>query len=180
MTDESATIGRILKGDTEAFRLLVERYQGPIMRMVRNIGGTECGCEDLAQEVFLTAYANLRAYDASRSRFSTWLFTIARNKCLNAIKKKRPAAWSELPEPQQRTGPVEDVAGRELFAHLNAALASLPVEQRTAFVLVTFEGLSYEEAARIEGTRIGTVKSRVNRAKARLAEVLAKFKEDRS
>jgi RNA polymerase sigma-70 factor, ECF subfamily len=179
MTDESVIIDRILNGDTEAFRLLVERYQGPILRMVRNIAGTECGCEDLAQEVFLAAYANLRAYDASRSRFSTWLFTIARNKCVNAVKKKRPAALGELPEPARGGGVVEDVARRELLAQLDAALMSLPAEQRTAFTLVTFEGLSYEEVARIEGTRVGTVKSRVNRAKARLAEVLAKFKQDR-
>jgi RNA polymerase sigma-70 factor, ECF subfamily len=180
MAEESEIIGRVLNGDTEAFRVLVERYQGPIVRIVRNLVGSGWGCEDLAQEVFLAAYANLRTYDAAKSRFSTWLFTIARNKCVNAFKKKRPATVRELPERADWTGPVEDVARAELFAQLDVALASLPAEQRTAFVLVTFEGLSYEEVAQIEKTRIGTVKSRINRAKAKLAEALAQFQEDRS
>jgi RNA polymerase sigma-70 factor (ECF subfamily) len=179
MTEESAIIGRILNGDVEAFRLLVERYQRPIVRMARNLVGSECGCEDLAQEVFLTAYAKIRTYNPAKSRFSTWLFTIARNKCVNVIKKRRPVTLDGLPEPASCVSPVEDVVRGELFAQLDVALASLPAEQRTAFVLVTFEGLSYEEIAQIEKTRIGTVKSRINRAKARLAEALARFKEDR-
>ncbi len=180
MAEDSAIIDRILNGDTEAFRLLVERYQGPLVRMVRNLTGSESGCEDLAQEVFLAAYTHLTSYDPSRSLFSTWLFTIARNKCVNAVKKKRPVTLGQLPERAGGAGPIVDATRRELLAQLDTALAALPAEQRTAFVLVTFEGLSYEEVAQIEKTRIGTVKSRINRAKAKLAEVLAKFKEDRS
>src|SRR5262249_16336034 len=79
-------IRRTLAGDTEAFRLLVVRYQRPLFGFIRNlVGGTES--EDVAQDVFLAAFANLASFDPARATFSTWLFTIARNRCLAALKK---------------------------------------------------------------------------------------------
>lgn len=171
MTEETDIIQRVLNGDTESFGLLVERYQRSVTRMIRNITCDGQACEDLAQEAFLTAYAKLRTFDPARSRFSTWLFTIARNKCINAIKKK-PVPVSGPPEKSSQHHPAENAVKNELFARLDEALDSLPSKQRRAFVLAEFEGLPYDEIARIEGTRLGTVKSRISRAKARLAETL--------
>jgi len=178
MVEESQVIQRVLAGDVESFRLLVERYAGPVTRMVRNVTGDCHACEDLAQEVFLTAYAKLRTFDPARSRFSTWLFTIARNAALNAAKKKRPRYEADPPERADTSSPEEVAQSQELFAALDRELLTLPPNQRTAFVLAQFEQLPYEQIARIEGVRIGTVKSRVNRAREKLMKALKHYMED--
>jgi len=177
MTDESDTIQRVLNGETDAFALLVDRYAGPIVRMIGNMTCDEATCEDLGQEVFLAAFAKLATFDASRSRFSTWLFTIARNKSINAMKKKRPQLGL-APEQVDPTEPSEASERRELLASLDRALEALPARQRRAFVLAEFEELSYAEIAQIEGTRIGTVRSRISRAKGKLADLLRRYGAD--
>lgn len=178
MTDETPTIERVLAGDTEAFRLLVERYERPVVRMIRNFTAETQSCEDLAQDVFLTAFAKLRAFDPTRSRFSTWLLTIARNKGINHLKKKRPQTKGDLPARIDGRTPLETLAQREAFTRLDQALASLPGHQRRALVLVEFEGLPYEQVAQIEGTRIGTIKSRISRARAKLTSALRQYEAD--
>lgn len=180
MTDETKTIQRILGGDTESFRLLVQRYEKPVLSMVKNMTGNAQIAEDLAQEVFLAAFVKLKTFDPARSRFSTWLFTIARNKSINALKKKRPQLFGAPPEQTDCREPAENMERREIMAMLDQALTALPGRQRRAFVLVEFEGLSYEEAAQIEATRIGTIKSRLARARAWLAEAMRRYEEDES
>ena len=96
--EEINIIRSVLDGDTESFRLLVQRYQGPIVGMIRNIIDDHHMCEDIAQDVFFTAYRKLPSFDPGRSSFSTWLFTIARNKSINAAKKKRMVSMGTLPE----------------------------------------------------------------------------------
>jgi len=179
MTNELDIIEAVLAGRTESFRLLVERYERPVVSMVRNMTGDPQTAEDVAQEVFLTAFAKLRTFDPARSRFSTWLFTIARNKSVNALKKRRPRLFGRPPERADSCEPGEGMERREAMAMLDSALAALPAKQRRAFVLVEFEGLSYEETAQIEATRIGTIKSRVSRARAALAQALKGYDGDR-
>jgi RNA polymerase sigma-70 factor (ECF subfamily) len=146
--------------------------------MISNVTGDTQTCEDLAQEVFLTAFAKLKAFDPARSLFSTWLLTIARNKAINALKKKRPRLLAVPPERLDNVTPAEAIAQRETSAELDRALTALPARQRRAFVLVEFEGLPYEQAAQIEATHVGTIKSRVHRARARLAEALRNHETD--
>jgi RNA polymerase sigma-70 factor (ECF subfamily) len=172
MTDETLAIERVLQGDTESFRLLIERYEQSVVRMIRNVTGDAHHCEDLAQDVFLTAFAKLRTFDPACSHFSTWLLTIARNKSINHLKKKRPRVVAEVPVRLDEATPLETLTHREAFAQLERALATLPERQHRAFVLAEFEGLPYEQIAQIEGVRIGTIKSRVSRARARLSEIL--------
>jgi len=178
MTEETDIIQRVLQGDTEVFAALVQRYQKPVARMVRNLTCDGQACEDLAQEVFLAAYAKLGTFDPARSRFSTWLFTITRNRCINAMKKKRPATVGKLPEKCSRHGPDERAAKNEMLAKLDQSLETLPAKQKRAFILAEFEALPYEEIAQIEGTRIGTVKSRISRARGKLADVLRRYGAD--
>jgi len=178
MTEETKIIQRVLQGETESFALLVQQYQGPVVRMVRNLTGDAQACEDLAQEVFLAAFAALARFDPARSRFSTWLFTITRNKCINAMKKKRPVSLEQPAQRCTRHGPDENAANNEMLARLDRALETLPAKQKRAFVLAEFEALPYEEIARIEGTRVGTVKSRISRARGKLAEVLKSYGAD--
>jgi len=172
MEDDLQVIQRVARGDVDAFRMLVERYEGLVFRMVRNLVPDEGECEDLAQETFLAAFANLGSYDPARTKFATWLLTIARNKCLNLLKKRRPRSTDALAEAPDWRDPVDELMGDEIHRRLDAALDGLPFEQKTAFVLAEFHGLSYEEISRIEGVKLGTVKSRISRAKEKLRGVL--------
>ncbi len=172
MTQETQVIRHILQGDIESFRLIIERYERPIVLMIKNITNNRESCEDIAQDVFFTAYRKLASFDPARGNFSTWLFTIARNKSVNALRKKRPLSMSELPQNSDTHNPSDELAEREFFDELDAGLEALPSAQKRAFVLAEFEELSYEEIAQIEGVRTGTIKSRINRAKKKLAKSL--------
>ncbi|UCE98718.1 MAG: sigma-70 family RNA polymerase sigma factor [Planctomycetota bacterium] len=178
MRQEIEVIRQILDGDTESFRLLVERYERPVIRMIRNITNDIESCEDIAQDVFFTAYRKLASFDPVRGNFSTWLFTITRNKSINAMKKKRALSMSELPEEGDSHNPYDEVAEKEFFRRLDSALSKLPSRQKRVFVLAELEKLPYEEIAQIEGVRVGTIKSRINRAKKRLRTSFKVFKGD--
>ena len=97
MQNDTEIIARVLSGDTEAYRLLVERYERPIAGMVRHLAWHAADIPDLAQEVFVTAYEKLATFDSRRSQFSTWLFTIARRKTLNANRRRHVQARAPLP-----------------------------------------------------------------------------------
>lgn len=178
MIEEISIIKAVLDGDIESFRLLVQRYQGPVIRMIKNIIDDHHICEDIAQDVFFTAYKKLSSFDPDRSSFSTWLFTIARNKSINAAKKKRVLSVSNLPENPDSSVPVNNLEQQEFFDRLDQVLGTLPTKLKTAFVLAEFEKLPYEQIAQIEGTRISTIKSRINRAKKKLRSALKCFEED--
>ncbi|KPL23079.1 MAG: hypothetical protein AMJ75_06770 [Phycisphaerae bacterium SM1_79] len=178
MTHETDIIRQVLEGDIESFRLLLARYEKPVIRMIRNITYDRESYEDIAQDVFLTAYKKLASFDRARSSFSTWLFTIARNKSLNELKRKKPRPISEPPEKSNPHNPSDDMAKKEFYGRLDKTLQALPSRQRRAFVLAEFEKLSYAEIARIEGTRPGTIKSRINRAKMKLRTALEEFAGD--
>ena len=168
---EDQIIQRVLGGDTEAFRWIVERYQGPVWQLIHHLVGSDIS-DDLAQDVFVSAFAKLAGYDPGQSRFSTWLFTIARNKAINAMKKKRPTCVSDLPERPCQGNPSDDAVHKELLEQLDLEVEKLPPRQRRALILADYQQLPYDEIAQIEGIRLGTVKSRINRARARLRAVL--------
>lgn len=172
MTEETGIIKAVLEGDTESFRLLVQRYQKPVIRMIANLIYDRHICEDVAQEVFLAAYKKLPSFDPARSSFSTWLFTIARNKSINVMKKRRIPSVSNPPENPDFPEPADSLIRNELFIELDKAMKSLSPGHRRALVLAEFENLTYEQIAQIEGVRIGTIKSRINRAKHRLRSAL--------
>jgi RNA polymerase sigma-70 factor, ECF subfamily len=168
MSDDAEVIRRILTGETSSFRILVERYEKPLFCFLRNLLPNAADCEDLAQEVFLAAYCNLGSYRPEAARFSTWLFTIARNKCRNLLQKRRPVVLDELPERTDLRSPDAALEQDEFSRQLDSALAALPFEQKTAFTLAEIQELSLEEVARIEGVGVGTVKSRLSRSKEKL------------
>lgn len=169
--EDRELVRRVLAGHTDEFRVFVDRYQPSVHRFTRALLRNREDADDMTQEVFLAAFANLSSYASSRAAFSTWLFTIAHNRCINLLKRRRPAELDDAAD-------VEDVAPRdaldseELAQQLDRALDALPLEQRSAFVLAEIEELPYSEIARIERTTVGTVKSRIHRAKQRLRSLL--------
>ena len=171
MTDDQL-IGEVLQGDQSCFARLIERHQRALLQYLWNLASSEHDCEELSQETLLRAYRNLSTFDASRSSFRTWLLTIARNLAFNHVAKRRPHLTSELPDVAVCEEPSRRLEHREWFSKLDEALGRLPWEQRSAFVLIEIQELTYAEAAVIEDVPVGTVKSRVSRAKRQIRECL--------
>lgn len=172
MQEDPDIVKHVLNGDVDSFRILVERYQRPVFRMIQRLIWDSHRCEEIAQDTFVTAFQKLSAFDPARSQFSTWLFTIARNKSINALKKKNPLPTDNLPETPDSTNPSDELLDKELFTQLDETLRALPAKLQRAFILAEFEQLPYEQIAQIEGARLGTIKSRINRARARLQEAM--------
>ena len=175
--DDRELVRRVLAGHTDDFRVLVDRYQQSVFRFASGLLGNREEAQDVTQEIFLAAFVNLSGYDSSRAAFSTWLFTIARNRCLNLLKQRRPIALDE-PDSIGDVASADPIVSQELSQQLDRALAALPVDQRSAFVLAEIEELPYADIARIEQTTLGTVKSRIHRAKQRLQSLLEPVMRD--
>ena len=171
MTDDE-TIRRVLAGELDCFGLLVEKYQKKVVGMIFNMTRDYHLSEDLGQEVFVAVYRSLGTFDSARSQFSTWLYRIAKNKTLNALKKKRPIFLREVPDSAGPGNVHHEVAVAELHAEFDQILARMPVRQRLAFVWAEIEQLSYQDIAEIEGISLGSVKSLISRARQHFQEAL--------
>ena len=182
---DAALMLRVKRGDRAAFTALVEKYKQPVVNFVCRSLRDEAESEDLAQNVFLQVYKSRARYERT-AKFSTWLFTIARNLCLNEIRRRSRHPAESLEEthaenedqPQRQYEdkkvflPVENVLHGELARKIEEALADLPENQRTAILLCRQDELSYEEAAAALDCPVGTVRSRLHRARAILVEKL--------
>lgn len=168
MASEDQIVAQVLAGKTTEFRKLVEQYHQPVFRFARNLIGDEHDAEDITQEVFLAAFHHLASYNAKRASLMTWMFTIARNRCVNYLKRTRPVIGGEAISHTQSAANSDDSARNEFWKRLDKALDALPIEQKSAFVLAEIEGLPYADIAHIEQTTLGSVKSRIHRAKQRL------------
>ncbi len=168
MTDEEQKIRDVLAGKTESFRWIVERYQGPVFQMVANLIGDRSAAEDIVQDIFVTIYQKLASHDSMRSRFSTWLFVIARHKSINHLRRQRLAGKVPAPPTVSTCDPSERLCQAEMIQQLDAVLEQLPAPQKRVFVLAEFEELPYDQIAQIECISLGTVRTRLHRAKKRI------------
>jgi RNA polymerase sigma-70 factor (ECF subfamily) len=164
---EPDIIRRAQRGDDEAFEQLVRLYLADVYRLARHIAGHQETAEDIAQDTFLNVYRALPRF-RWRSKFSTWLFRIAHNCAVDAV---RQASKHERSPPfLTQHNPPGDAA---VHMALRAAVDELPDELRRPFTLVEVFGFTYTEAASILGRPVGTVKSRVHRARRLLIEAIA-------
>jgi RNA polymerase sigma-70 factor (ECF subfamily) len=172
---EPELIRRSKGGSREAFGLLVGRYQVPVYRVVRGILGNPSESEDVAQEVFLKAYANLAKF-RGESGFFTCLYRIAVNEALRARKRRTFANADALPEVEAPP-PVPSEEEAPTLATLERLLRKLSDEFRSIVVLRDIEGLSYTEISETLEIPIGTVESRLFRARQELRALWRKSKE---
>lgn len=172
--DEIRLIEQVCAGRREAFRILVETHRHRIYRICFHLLKDAETAEDLAQDTFITAFRKIAQFDPAKGRFSTWLITIAKRLCLNALRKTAPILMAETPDVAApiRNSPDHRAERSETLRALDEALADLSEEHRRAFILAEIEELPYEEIARIENTAPGTIKSRVSRAKLALQGLL--------
>jgi RNA polymerase sigma-70 factor (ECF subfamily) len=166
-------IHRVKMGEIDAFEIFIKKYEKRLFVLAGTLLRSPDIVEDLVQDVFLAAYRNIHSFNPQLGHFPTWLMRIARNKCLNAIKKKKEIPISTVPEMSGRENPEEDLARKEAFMRFDQALKKLPPKHRIVFVLAEIQGFSHKEIAGIEKTRIGTVKSRISRAKKKLRTLLS-------
>ena len=191
--DEEALAGRAAAGDAAAFDALVTALSGRVFSVALRLLQDRGEAEDLTQEVFVALYHHLPEF-RGESRLSTWVYRITKNRALNRLKflKRRqhgvqadvddPAVARGVADPDTGMGELKDPArklqGTALGRTLEAHLMALPEEQRLLVVLRDLEDLSYEEIVEMTGLPLGTVKSRLHRARAELAARLGPLADD--
>jgi len=185
---DAALMLRVKRGDRGAFAELVGKYRQPLFNFICRTLRDEAESEDVAQNVFLQVYKSRQRYEPT-ARFSTWLFTIARNLCLNEIRRRtRHPAESieehageseELPsrqyEDKKNFLPADSLLHRELARKIQAAISELPETQRSAILLCQQNELSYEEIAKILDCSLSATKSLIHRARETLKEKLKPY-----
>ena len=174
-------------GDPDAVAALVQRYQHRIYNFALGMTGNPADAEDLAQETFIRAFRGLHRF-RGESAFRNWLYRIAANaaRTLRGSRQRRSAVWEarvesdEVTERQLAAG--DDSVERQAIRRqaIDRALAALPVELRTAVVLHDVEGLEYREIAEATDVPIGTVMSRIFRARRRLRPLLSEVRDNRA
>ena len=179
--EESRIIRAVLDGNTNAFDDLVEEHQNRVYHIALKMTGNEEDAFDLSQETFLKAYRSLKSF-RGEAGFGSWLYRLASNLCIDFLRKKkrRPLQTASLDDeegrptdlPDLRHEPQNELERKEIREKVRAGLRRLPEEQRLILVLRDVEGFSYQEISSILGVELGTVKSRIYRARARLAVLL--------
>jgi RNA polymerase sigma-70 factor, ECF subfamily len=167
-----------LAGSQSAFEQIVRRYQRPVISLIARMTGDHTLAEDLAQETFVKAFRSLAAFDTTR-RLSSWLFRIAHNTAIDAMRRSGPPTASidaphiasRLNEPATPPAP-DPVERQELGRALESALAELRSDQRAAIVLRYEIGLSFDEIGTVLGVPEVTARSHVHRARKELARLL--------
>ena len=180
---DQALIAAVLGGDTEQFGLLVRRHQQRVMRFILKYEYNIHDAQDLAQETFLQAFRGLSGFHAE-ARFSTWLTGIAFNLLKNHISRSPTKQYQHLDIEEQVEGecsvasdnPAQVYERNQLLLVMERAIAALAPNMRDPLVLVASEGMSYEEAADLLKLPIGTLKSRICRARLQLADALRAFR----
>ena len=177
-------MARITEGDEYAFELLVGRHQSSILNLIYRFIGDRTKSQDLAQEIFLRVWQAARAYKP-KAKFTTWLYRIAANLCLNELKSARRRRWLQffhVDTNEQTVGeedfsdglpsPEDLLLARERSRQITSALQSLPENQRMALILKRYDDLSYAEIAGILNCSVSAVESLLVRAKKNLQEKL--------
>ncbi len=173
-------MARIAKADNDAFEILVNRHQTSVLNLVNRFIGDRTQAKDLAQEVFLKVWQAAKSYEP-RAKFTTWIYKITANLCLNELKSARRRKWfffhrfdGESKDSIEETFPDDSPTAEDLLLkgersrRITEAIESLTANQRLALVLKTYEDLPYQEIAQIIGCSVSAVESLLFRAKRTL------------
>ncbi|MBI4311704.1 MAG: sigma-70 family RNA polymerase sigma factor [Chloroflexi bacterium] len=184
MENEFALIQRSQEGDLDAFNQLVLHYQGQVFNLALRMLGSEAAASDAAQEAFVSAFQGVKGFRGGS--FRSWMLRITANACkdmMRSAKARRAISLESLgPDPEatprsKAESPEEYAVRAEMGAEIQRGLDALSQDQRLAVVLIDIQGFSYEETAEIMHTSVGTVKSRLSRARENLRDFLRKRPE---
>jgi RNA polymerase sigma-70 factor (ECF subfamily) len=189
-SDESLML-RYRDGDVRAFEVLVTRHRKPVYNFILRFVRDRAHAEDVLQETFLRLIKGAEAYER-QARFTTWLYTIARNLCIDASRRGKHRQMASLDAPAGADGDGQSllervgdgaapadrqVIGRELQARMQEAIAALPEEQREIFLLRELADLQFNQIAEVVGCPENTVKSRMRYAVEKLREALEEYRD---
>ncbi len=187
--DEKILLERAKKGDIDAFETLVEDYQKKVYNIALRMIGNSHDAEELAQEVFIRVFKSLRNFK-EQAQFSTWIYRITTNLCLDELRKRKnrkvvyldqeiDTGENEVKRQLEDEGPTPDVTAEknEVRELVLDAIQKLPDNHRTMLILRDLNGMSYDDIAKILNSPEGTVKSRINRARQALKNLLKNNKE---
>lgn len=165
--------------DVEAYRALVERHMnrafGVAMRVLKN----PTDAEDVAQDAFVKAWTNRHRWEAGRAKFSTWLYRVVVNRCIDLRRLPREEWIDDVPEPaDDAEDSVSLIHRRQVYGRLEDALGRLPTQQRVAVVLSYYEDLSNAEIAEVMSTSVSAVESLLKRGRKGLREILRHSEAD--
>lgn len=183
--DDGALVSEYLAGQTRAFDALVNRYQTRLINFIYRTVGDRERAEDLVQEAFIRVHRHLARFDQSK-KFSTWIYTIASNLAKNELRNRSrnplvlfqtmTSGWEDEERPLEFEDnsyrPDDLFRKRHIRSLVESTVAQLPKHHREVFILRELEGRSYEEIAEITRCNLGTVKSRLNRARSSFAEII--------
>ena len=177
MKDQENIIARARRGDADAFEQLVAAYRDQVFRLALRMCGNEADADEVAQEAFLSAWKALPNFRGD-SQFSTWLYQLTSHAAIDLMRReKRQIAAEDITEvsaPDPAPGPQQQAEQSETRQAVRDAMAQLSPEYRQIVVLRFLQELSYEEIGTVLKLPPGTVKSRLNRAKAQLKDILSK------
>ncbi len=179
--DETELVSLSRQGELDAFNVLVEQHQRGLYNMCLRMLGSPQAAEDAAQDAFIGAYRSLRSFRGGS--FRAWLYRIGANACYDELRRRRarPSVSLDAPRgeddqpldlPDRGPTPAERAETAELGRALQEALDALPPDQRLVVVLCDVQGMDYAEIAQVAGVSLGTVKSRIARARSRLRLLL--------
>lgn len=184
--DETALIKQAQKGDVTAFNRLVIHYQEAVYNLAYRIMGQPQAAEDMTQDAFISAYKSLNRFRGGS--FKSWLLRIVTNRCYDELRRRKRRPQSSLEEitdenespaflRSPEAGPEGQQQRVELAQAIEDCLAGLPDDQRITAVLCDVEGYDYNEIANITSATLGTVKSRISRARRKLRDCLQSVTE---
>lgn len=179
-------IKEVLKGDQNAFAEIVELYKDKVYQLCYRMLGNAHEAEDMAQEAFIRAYVNISRFNTDL-KFSTWLYRIATNLCIDRIRKKKPdyyldaevagtdglTMYSQIPAEVKK--PEDELEGMELQELIQQEILKLPEKYRTVIILKYIQELSLNEISEILDMPLGTVKTRIHRGREALRQQLRKI-----
>jgi RNA polymerase sigma-70 factor (ECF subfamily) len=172
LDDDFSLIKRFIDGDSSVFQLLVKRHKEKVRNIIYLTISNSSSVDDIAQEVFITVYKNLK-YFRFESQFTTWLYRITVNKCKDHLRKMNVRKiFIPIKEAEGETGREIDVENKDVSNIVMNAISELPAKLRAPLLLKDIEGFSYQEISETLRCEMGTVKSRIFRAREGLRNIL--------
>ena len=191
MAEDKQLIKLAKNGDIEAFEKLVEIYQSKVYNLAYKMFGNPEDASDLAQEALIKIYKNISTFK-EESQLSTWIYRIAYNLYIDELRKRKKMDVQSIDEQYDDSNesritiidsqptPEQHLENKEKTVIIHNAINKLSVEQRVAITLRDIDGHTYEEIAKIQNCSLGTIKSRINRGRSQLKEILSEYLEQNS
>ena len=178
LDDDFSLINRFIDGDESSFTILVQRHREKVRNIIYLSLSSSDSADDVAQDVFITVYKNLKNF-RFESQFTTWLYRITINKCKDHLRKmKIRNIFSPLKDSEEELGYMPDHENSDIAKIVQDAIQMLPEKLRIPLLLKDIEGLSYQEIAESVQCELGTVKSRIFRAREGLRNILKPYEQE--